>query len=55
MKKFKKIEKIHTWKNPYPEMFFKKNENKNVNKNNENIKIKIIKDNLTCFMLKLNL
>ena len=50
----KKIEKIHTWKNPYPEMFFKKNENKNVNKNNENIKIKIIKDNLTCFMLKLN-
>ena len=50
----KKIEKIHTWKNPYPEMFFKKNENKNEIKNNENNKIKIIKDNLTCFMLKLN-
>ena len=50
----KKIEKIHTWKNPYPEMFFKKNENKNEIKNNENNKIQIIKDNLTCFMLKLN-
>jgi len=51
----KKIEKIHTWKNPYPEMFFKKNENNNnIIKNNENNKIQIIKDNLTCFMLKLN-
>ena len=50
----KKIEKIHTWKNPYPEMFFKKNKNNNVIKNNENNKIRIIKDNLKCFMLKLN-
>ena len=51
----KKIEKIHTWKNPYPEMFFKKNENKiNEIKENGNNKMQIIKDNLTCFMLKIN-
>ena len=61
--KEKKI--IHTWKNPYPKMYFKKNENKkedeiNTNPNiNENEKekednIQLIKENLTCFMLKLN-
>ena len=61
------IKKIHTWQNPYPEMFFDKNENKNITNENENIinenkiknrenknNIQIIKDNLTCFMLKLN-
>ena len=56
------IEIVHTWKNPYPEMYFKKfdknNKNneidiKNINKENEK-KMKIIKENLTCFMLKLN-
>ena len=55
---------IHTWKAPYPEMYFKKDDNKNIDGNisndsnieqEENIKkIKEIKDNLTCFMLKLN-
>ena len=51
---------VHTWKEPFPEMFEKKeeqkNEIKNENKINEEEKIKMqqIKDNLTCFMLKLN-
>ena len=54
---------VHTWKNPYPEMYFKKYD-KNNNKNNEidiknnnkenEKKMHIIKENLTCFMLKLN-
>ena len=55
---------VHTWKNPYPKMYFKKfdkpdnNKNeeidaKNKNKDNE-IKMQIIKENLTCFMLKFN-
>ena len=55
------IEIVHTWKKPYPEMYFKKLEENNKNNNNEiNInkenekKMKIIKENLTCFMLKLN-
>ena len=60
----KEIKKIHTWKNPYPEMFFKKNESKNIinennniineNNKNKNNKMQTIKDNLTCFMLKIN-
>ena len=53
---------VHTWENPYPEMYFKKFDKNNNNKNNENDikdkeneqKMKIIKENLTCFMLKLN-
>ena len=59
-----KEERIHTWKNPYPEMYFKpkeeekNNENTNI-KDNEKIKseenkIQQIKENLTCFMLKVN-
>ena len=56
------IEIVHTWRNPYPKMYFKKfdksNKNneidiKNSNKENEK-KMKIIKENLTCFMLKFN-
>ena len=53
------IKKVHTWKNPYPEMFFKKNDKNNEkeedkkNKEDEQ-RMKIIKENLTCFMLKLN-
>ena len=56
------IEIVHTWRNPYPKMYFKKfdksNRNneigiKNSNKENEK-KMKIIKENLTCFMLKFN-
>ena len=56
-----KIEKVHTWKNPYPEMYSKKDEKKKENKINKNNKEKnddqnmqLIKENLTCFMLKLN-
>ena len=53
---------VHTWKNPYPEMYFKKfdkknndknDDIKNINKENEK-KMEIIKENLTCFMLKIN-
>ena len=59
----KTFTKIHTWKDPYPAMFFKKDEKKNVkeedeekNKKNEEEekRMRIIKENLTCFMLKLN-
>ena len=51
---------VHTWKNPYPEMFFKKIkknekiEEKEEKDKKEEQKIQIIKENLTCFMLKLN-
>ena len=57
------IEKIHTWKNPYPEIYLKKKEKeekkgkaKNIDekKRNEEIRMQQIKENLTCFMLKLN-
>ena len=57
----KEIEIVHTWENPYPEMYFKKFDKNNNNNNDENNnnkeneqKMKIIKENLTCFMLKLN-
>ena len=51
---------IHTWNNPYPEMFVKKENEKNCENNekdeNKKIsqKIQQIKENLTCFMLKSN-
>ena len=52
----------HTWNKPYPEMYVKKENDKNSEndvKNEENkdknfLKIQQIKENLTCFMLKLN-
>lgn len=52
--------KCHTWKNPYPEIFYKKDKNnkmKDTNKDNKNedeLKMILIKDNLTCFLQKLN-
>jgi len=56
------ILKIHTWKNPYPEMFFKSdndlNDNKDKNDEDNLLKnskeIKEIKENLTCFMSRIN-
>ena len=54
---------IHTWKYPYPKMYFKNNNNVNNNYINNvtktpeselNKRVKEIKDNLTCFMLKNN-
>ena len=58
------IEKFHTWKDPYPPMYFKpKEEKKEKDKENSDIKLKkneeenriqLIKENLTCFMLKVN-
>ena len=66
----KEITIIHTWTNPFPKMYFKKiededkekdkiNSNTNVNEKDEKKEkkennIKFIKENLTCFMLKLN-
>ena len=47
---------IHKWNNPYPQMYFKSNNNK-VNEKQMNInidKMKEIKENLTCFITKLN-
>jgi len=55
------IKKIkHTWKKPFPEMYVKKQEKKeenksiDINKKKEDVRIQQIKENLTCFMLKLN-
>ena len=47
----------HTWSNPYPKMFIKKeNEENNTNekKDKDFLRIQQIKENLTCFMLKTN-
>ena len=51
----------HTWNNPYPEMFFKKDNESDINQNKieeqkdkDFIRIQRIKENLTCFMLKSN-
>ena len=55
----------HTWSNPYPEMYFKKENEKNDEKKEENtqkdeknekemIRIQQIKENLTCFLQRLN-
>ena len=52
------IKKIkHTWKNPFPEMHMKKkekNEILDINEQKEDVRLQQIKENLTCFMLKLN-
>ena len=48
---------VHTWKNPFPKMFHKDNEEKNNSINIEekkDDKMEIIKDNLTCFLSKNN-
>ena len=50
---------VHTWKNPYPEMYFKSDKNSNNNEiknkeDNEFDKLKIIKENLNCFITRLN-
>ena len=48
---------IHTWKNPYPIIYFEKdydNKNKEISTNKEKEeKLQKIKENLTCFTLKL--
>ena len=50
--------KTHTWEYPYPVMYFRKegkNEKKRQdNKKEEELRMQQIKENLTCFMLKLN-
>ena len=57
----KTIQKIHTWKNPYPEIYFKQKEKEkekekedNIKENDEENNLEQIKENLTCFMLKVN-
>ena len=52
----KEIIKIHTWKEPYPKMYFKDTKATNINENLISLdKNKIIKENLTCFIYKLNI
>ena len=50
------IIKIHTWKDPYPKMYFKVNE---ISNQTEDLifydKNKLIKENLTCYITKLNI
>ena len=50
------IIKIHTWKNPYPEMYIKNEKNVLENKENleKNKNLKEIKEDLTCFISRLN-
>ena len=60
------IKIIHNWKDPYPKIFHKNNEenkiviniedkeDKDNKEDKEDEKMKIIKDNLTCFLSKLN-
>ena len=54
------IKRVHTWKNPYPEMYFKNSLNKinnNTIENKQDDKINSfnkIKENLTCFISRLN-
>lgn len=56
---------VHTWKNPYPKMHYKHSkmmeidENENQNqiiepKKEEEMRIRVIKENLTCYMLRDN-
>ena len=48
--------KIHTWKEPYPKMYFKETKEININTSlTDSDKNKIIKENLTCFISKLNI
>ena len=49
------IIKVHTWKDPYPKMYFKVNEISNeIDSLMSHDKKKIIKENLTCFITKSN-
>ena len=54
--KNEEIIKVHTWKNPYPEMYFKTYDNTKFNEieKEEDKKLKEIKENLTCFISRLN-
>ena len=50
------IIKIHTWKDPYPKMYFKINEISNqIDDLISYDKNKLIKENLTCYITKLNI
>jgi len=50
------IIKIHTWKDPYPKMYFKENELSNqIDGLMFKDKNKLIKENLTCYVTKLNI
>ena len=52
----KEVIKIHTWKDPYPKMFFKKNiEGNNFDSKISDEKNKMIEENLTCFISKSNI
>ena len=50
---------IHTWKDPYPKMYFKENKDDKIINTDENLisndNVKIIKENLTCYISKLSI
>ena len=49
------IKKVHTWKNPYPEIYYKNASNeKEKTENKENIYISKLKENLSCYISKNN-
>ena len=49
------IIKVHTWKNPYPEIYFKNDNNINEIKEDKNYNfLKEVKEDLTCFISRLN-
>ena len=49
------IIKIHTWKNPYPEIYYKNGlDKKKKSKNKEKNYLNKIKENLTCYISKIN-
>ena len=56
--KNEEIIKVHTWKDPYPIMYFSKNslniKNINLEENKKNDKLNLLKEDLTCYISRLN-
>ena len=56
--KNEKIIKVHTWKDPYPEIYFAKNSlniiNNKLEENKENDEINLLKEDLICYISRLN-
>ena len=56
--KNEEIIKVHTWKDPYPRMYFSKNslniKNINLEENKKNDKLNLLKEDLTCYISRLN-
>ena len=56
--KNEEIIKVHTWKDPYPQMYFAKNNlniiNNKLEENKEDEKFYLLKEDLTCYISRLN-